>query len=77
MSENLPRRHFAKLALAVTLVGSSGRMLGLLYWGSAVAFLGVDSFVWIVLVEAGLLAGVVAFRPRLPETAGNRSIQQG
>ena len=77
MSENLPRRHFAKLALAVTLVGSSGRMLGLLYWGSAVAFLGVDSFVWIVLVEAGLLAGVVAFRPRLPETVGNRSIQQG
>ena len=76
MAEVLPKHHFAKLALGVTLAGSLGRMLGPLYWGSALAVWGVESFFWIVLVEAGLLAAVVACRPRLPETAGNQPIQQ-
>ena len=76
MAELLPGRHFAKLALGLTWVGLLGRMLGPLYWGSALAVWGVDSFFWIVLVEAGLLAAVVACRPRLPETFGNQPIQQ-
>ena len=68
MAESLPANHFAKLALAVTWVGLLGSSLGLLYWGSALHVWGVDSFLWIILVEAGVLASVVAFRPRLPAT---------
>ena len=83
MADYLPMRHFAKLALAITWVGSMGtslvllvESLGLYYWGWTLDVWGTDPFIWIVLVEAGLLAAAVAFRPRLPETVGNQPIQQ-
>ena len=66
MAETLPTHHFAKLALAIAWVGRLGGMLWQLYWGLSIESWNVDSFFWIVLVEAGLLAVVVAFRPRLP-----------
>ena len=74
MADYLPMRHFAKLALAVTWVGSMGsslvqlvESLGLYYWSWTLDVWGADSFIWIVLVEAVLLAGVVTFRSRVPE----------
>ena len=71
MAESLPARHFAKLALAVTWVGSQGGALPLLYGTLAHYVWGGDSHLWIVLVvEVCALAAVVAFRPRLPETVG-------
>ena len=77
MADCLPMRHFAKLALAVSWVGSMGssmvllgESLGLYYWGWTRHLWGGDLFIWIVLVEAVLLIGVVTFRPRVPETAG-------
>ena len=63
MAEVLPMRHFGKLALAVTLVGSLGGVLALVYWGSALDRWRVDSFLWIILAEVGLLVTVVAVRP--------------
>ena len=71
MADALPGRHFAKLALAVTGVGWLGSGLGTVYWSLALDFWGVDSFFWIVLVEAGALAGVVGLRPgRSPVNLG-------
>ena len=64
MAEVLPVRHFAKLALGVTLVGWFGSGLGPIYWGPALDFWGVGAFVWIVLTEAGVLVAVAALRPR-------------
>ena len=82
MADHLPERHFAKLALVVTWVGAMGsslvmlvETLGLHYWGWTRDAWGVDSFIWIVLAEAAVLVGVVAFRPRLGETVGNQPIQ--
>ena len=68
MAEVLPKRHFAKLSLGMALAGSVGSPLGRTYLGSALGFLGETSLPGIVLVEAGVLAGVVALRPRGPET---------
>ena len=77
MADYLPIRHFAKLALACTWVGSMGsslvllgRSLALFYWDWTPDVSGVDSFIWVVLVEVVVLVGVVAFRPRIPETGG-------
>ena len=56
MADALPGRHFAKLALGVTFVGWLGSGLGTVYWSWALDFWGVDSFFWIVLGEAALLA---------------------
>ena len=76
MADCLPIRHFAKLALAVSWVGSMGsslallgESLGLYFWGWTRHLWGGDSFIWIALVEAVLLVGVVTFRPRVPEPA--------
>ena len=60
----MPGHHFAKLALAITWVGLLGSSLGPLYWVWALDLWGVDSFLWIILVEAGALAAVVACRPK-------------
>ena len=77
MADYLPMRHFAKLALAVTWVGSMGNFLvllveplGLYYWGWTLGVWGVDSFFWIVLIEVVLLVGVVTFWPKVFETVG-------
>ena len=76
MADYLPIRHFAKLALVCTWVGSLGSSLVLLgrslglYWGWTIDVWGTDSFIWIVLVEVVVLVGVIAFRPRIPETGG-------
>ena len=76
MAEVLPKHHFAKLALAVALAGSLGSPLGRIYLGPALDLWGVDSFLWIVLVEGGLLAALVAFPPSLTETVVDQPIQQ-
>ena len=69
MAESLPANHVAKLALVVAgVVGWLGGSLGLFYWGWGLSVLGVDSFVCIVLVSVGVLAAVVALRPRVPQT---------
>ena len=76
MADYLPMRHFAKLALVVTWVGSMGSSLVLLgkslglYWGWTIDVWVTDSFIWIVLSEVVVLIGVVAFRPRIQETGG-------
>ena len=76
MADHLPMRHFAKLALAITWMGSMGSSLVLLgkslgfYWGWTIDVWGPDSFIWIVLSEVVVLVGVVAFRPRIRETGG-------
>ena len=63
MADLLPKRHFAKLALAMTLLGMLGRFLGPLYWGAAMSVWGTESFIWITLMESALLAVAVAWRP--------------
>ena len=63
MADLLPQRHFAKLALAITLLGILGGSLGSLYQGAAMAVWGTGSFIWIALIESILLAAVVSFRP--------------
>ena len=76
MADYLPMRHFAKLALVVTWVGSMGSSLVLLgkslglYWGWTIDVWVTDSFIWIVLSEVVVLVGVAAFRPRIQETGG-------
>ena len=59
----LTKRHFAKIALAIALLGVLGRALGPLYQGVAMAVWGDGSFIWITLVESLALAAVVSFRP--------------
>ena len=84
MADYLPIRHFAKLALVCTWVGSLGsslvllgsslvllgRSLVLFYWDWTPGVSGVDSFIWIVLVEVVVLVGLVVFRPRIPGIGG-------
>jgi hypothetical protein len=52
MADYLPMRHFAKLALAITWVGSMGtslvllvESLGLYYWGWTLDVWGTDPFI--------------------------------
>ena len=59
----LPQRHFAKLALAMTLLGTLGMSLGSLYQGAAMAVWGTESFIWIVLIESIVLTAAVAWQP--------------
>ena len=59
----LPKRHFAKLALAITLLGVLGSALGSLYQGVAMAVWGTGSFVWTSLIESIVLAAAVAWQP--------------
>lgn len=59
----LPKSHFAKLALAVTLLGMLGRFSGPIYQGAAMAFWGTGSFIWIVLIESTVLTAAVAWQP--------------
>ena len=59
----LPKRHFAKLALAITLLRTLGGWLSLLYWGAALGSQDAASFIWITLIESIVLAAVVAWRP--------------
>ena len=63
MADLLPQRHFAKLALAITLLGVVGSSLGSLYQGTAMFVWGDGSFIWIALIESLALAAVVSFRP--------------
>ena len=76
MAESLPANHFAKLALPVTWLGLLIGSLGPFFWRLTIAGWGVDSFLWIVLIEAGLLSAVVASRPKLPQAVGRQTIQQ-
>ena len=59
----LPKRHFSKLALAITLLGTLGGWLSLLNWGAALGSQDAASFIWITLIESIVLAAVVAWRP--------------
>ena len=63
MAALLPKRHFAKLALAIALLGVLGRSLGSLYQGAAMPVWGPGSFIWIALIQSIVLAAVVAWRP--------------
>ena len=63
MADLLPRRHFAKLALAMALLGVLGSSLGSFYQGVAMVAWGTGSFIWIVLIESIVLAVVVAWQP--------------
>ena len=63
VADLLPKRHFAKLALAIAVLGVLGSSLGSLYQGAAMVVWGTGSFIWIALIESILLAAVVSFRP--------------
>lgn len=63
MADLLPKRHFAKFALVIILLGTLGGSLGLFYLGTAFSVLGAGWFVWIALIESCVLAAVVAWRP--------------
>lgn len=66
----LTKRHFAKLALAMILLGTLGSSLGSLYQGAAMAVWGTESFIWLAIVESVALAVVVAYQPT-DEGTGN------
>jgi len=59
----LTKRHFAKLALVMVLLGMFGSSLGSLYQGAAMAVWGTESFIWIVLIESIVLTVAVAWQP--------------
>ena len=63
VADLLPRRHFAKLALAITLLGTLGGRLGSLYQGAAMVVWGAEALIWIAIIEVIVLAAVVSFRP--------------
>ena len=63
VADLLPKRHFAKLALAITLLGTLGGRLASLYQGAAMVVWGAESLIWIAIIESILLAAVVARRP--------------
>ena len=63
MADLLAKRHFAKLALAITLLGILGGSLGSLYQSAAMVVWGAGSLIWIAIIESILLAAVVSFRP--------------
>ena len=70
MAESLPQNHFAKLVLAITVIGSlvSNLELLLLFWAN----FGLDGnwVFWVVGAEIAVLAAVVACRPGTPRTVG-------
>ena len=59
----LPERHFAKLALAIVVLGMLGGSLGSLYQGAAMVVWGDVSLIWIAIIESIVLAAAVAWRP--------------
>ena len=60
----LPRPHFAKLAVAIAMLGMLGSSLGSLYQGGAMVAWGAGSLIWIALIESiALAAAVVAWQP--------------
>ena len=60
----LPRPHFAKLAVAIAMLGMLGSSLGSLYQGGAIVVWGAGSLIWIALIESiALAAAVVAWQP--------------
>ena len=59
----LPRQHFAKLAVAIAMLGMLGSSLGSLYQGGAMVAWGAGSLIWIALIESVALAAVVAWQP--------------
>ena len=60
----LPRPHFAKLAVAIAMLGMLGSSLGSLYQGGAMVAWGAGSLIWIALIESiALTAVVVAWQP--------------
>ena len=60
----LPRPHFAKLAVAIAMLGMLGSSLGSLYQGAAMVAWGAGSLIWIAIVESIVLAAVVvAWQP--------------
>ena len=64
MADLLPRQHFAKLAVAIAMLGMLGSSLGLLYQGGAMVAWGAGSLIWIALIESIVLAAaVVAWQP--------------
>lgn len=63
MADLLPKRHFAKLALAMTLLGTLGGWLGSLYQGAAMVVWGAESLIWVAIIEVIVLTAVVSFRP--------------
>ena len=66
MAELLPTRHFAKIALAVMLVGSLvGGTLGPILWGGLTDIWGTSAIFWFIPVLGIVLALVAS---RLPET---------
>ena len=75
MAELLPPRHFAKMALGISVGGYLGAGLGtnflatvMFFWSDYVVFWGADLGFWLVLV-AGIILAIVASRmPRLPAT---------
>ena len=75
MAELLPPRHFAKMALGISVGGYLGAGLGTtllttvtFFWGNYVVFWGADLSFWLVLVEGIILAIVASRMPRLPAT---------
>ena len=75
MAELLPPRHFAKMALGISVGSYLGAGLGttflttvMFFWGDYVVFWGADLGLWLVLV-AGIILAIVACRlPRPPAT---------
>lgn len=63
VADLLSKRHFAKLALVMILLGTLGRSLGSFYSGGVMFVWGAGSFIWIGLIESCILAAVVAWRP--------------
>ena len=75
MAELLPPRHFAKMALGISVGGYLGAGLGTtllttvtFFWGNYVVFWGADLSFWLVLVEGIILAIVASRMPRPPAT---------
>ena len=72
MAESLPQNHFAKLVLAITVIGYlvSDLELLLLSWANYVSVLDGNWFFWVVGAEIAVLAALVACRPGTPRTGG-------
>ena len=62
VADLLPKRHFAKLALVMILLGTLGGSLGSFYSGGVMFVWGSGSFIWIGLIESCILAAAVAWR---------------
>ena len=75
MAELLPPRHFAKMALGISVGGYLGAGLGtnflatvMFFWSDYVVFWGADLGFWLVLVASIILAIVASRMPRPPAT---------